>query len=339
MMMSARDLVGGSDPTLLVEGLTISVGPEEARLKLVEDVSLRCDASRVTAVIGESGSGKSLTASAILGLLDRRTYHVAARRLEVAGVSLGNLDEAAFAQVRGLRAGYVMQDPGTALDPTMVVGDQIAEPFVVHRGLDRAAARREAVRLLELVRIPSARNRALDYPHAFSGGMRQRVVIAGAVALEPSLLIADEPTTALDVTVQAEILSLIDDLRRSMGMSVLIITHDLGIVYQIADQVVVMYDGRVVEEGPTERLCTRPRHPYTGGLLASVPDLSGRSGAAAAIPGAPPTLGAAIDRCAFQPRCSRALAECGAGVPKLERSAPGHRVRCVNPLDGPGHGA
>ena len=170
-----------------------------------------------------------------------------------------------------------MQDPGTALDPTMTVGDQIAEIFVTHRGRGWAEARREAVRMLDLVRIPAAASRALDYPHAFSGGMRQRVVIAGAVALSPALLVADEPTTALDVTVQAEILALIDELRRTMGMSVLLITHDLGIVYQIADQVVVMYAGRVVEEGPTERICRTPAHPYTAGLLASVPDLEGRS--------------------------------------------------------------
>jgi len=334
MMASARGFVADTNPALLVEGLAIAVGPEEARLRLVDDVSLRCEPARVTAVIGESGSGKSLTASAILGLLDRRTYQVAARRLEVAGVPLATSNEAAFARVRGLRAGYVVQDPSTALDPTMTVGDQIAEGFVVHRGLDWASARREAVRLLDLVRIPSAASRARDYPHAFSGGMRQRVVIAGAVALSPSLLIADEPTTALDVTVQAEILSLIDDLRRSLGMSVLLITHDLGIVYQIADEVVVMYAGQVMEEGPAERLCIRPRHPYTAGLLASVPDLDGTSGAVAAIPGAPPTLGATLDRCAFQPRCPRALGACGEAVPALEALAPDHRVRCVNPLDG-----
>ena len=161
--------------------------------------------------------------------------------------------------MRGLLAGYVMQDPGTALDPTMTVGDQIAEVFVTHRGQDWSTARREAVRMLDLVRIPSAASRALDYPHAFSGGMRQRVVIAGAVALSPTLLVADEPTTALDVTVQAEILALIDELRRTMGMSVLLITHDLGIVYQIADHVIVMYAGRVVEEGPTERDLPRAR--------------------------------------------------------------------------------
>src|SRR5690606_4506163 len=160
----------------------------------------------------------------------------------------------------------VMQDHSTALDPTMTVGDQIAEIFVTHRGLDWKSARREAVRLLDLVRIPSAASRALDYPHSFSGGMRQRAVIAGAVALEPALLIADEPTPALDVTVQAEILALIDDLRRSMGMSVLLITHDLGVVYQIADRVVVMYGGRVVEEGETERLCRARSEEHTSEL-------------------------------------------------------------------------
>ncbi len=318
-------------PALSVEGLSVAVGATEPRLRLVEDVSLRCDPASVTAVIGESGSGKSITASAVLGLLDRRVYHVTARNLSVGGTELTARDEADFARVRGRLAGYVMQDPATALDPVMTVGDQIAEVFVTHRGVDWAAARREAVRMLDLVRIPSAASRALDYPHAFSGGMRQRVVIAGAVALSPKLLVADEPTTALDVTVQAEILALIDELRRTMGMSVLLITHDLGIVYQIADRVSVMYAGRVVEEDRTERICRAPMHPYTAGLLASVPELDGSRGAAAAIPGVPPTAGAMMAGCAFEPRCARARASCGTGVPPLATIGAA-RLRCINPL-------
>jgi oligopeptide/dipeptide ABC transporter ATP-binding protein len=332
----ARDI---GAPALLVEGLSVSVGAGAARLELVADVSLRCDPGQVTAVIGESGSGKSLTASAVLGLLDRRVYHVEARRLQAADVDLTSLTEADFARVRGLRAGYVMQDPATALDPTMTVADQIAEIFVAHRGQDWTSARREAVRMLDLVRIPSAASRALDYPHAFSGGMRQRVVIAGAVALSPRLLVADEPTTALDVTVQAEILALIDELRRTMGMSVLLITHDLGIVYQVADRVAVMYAGRVVEEGATEPICRRPAHPYTAGLLASVPDLDAGGEAVAAIPGAPPTFGAMIGGCAFEPRCGRPVPACAVAVPPFVGPVRGSRVRCNNPLPAAaGHG-
>ena len=334
--MTARALHRAVDAevALTVEGLSISVGAPETPLTLVDDVALRCEAGTVTALIGESGSGKSLTASAILGLLDRRTYRVSATLLAVAGEPVADLAEAEFARIRGWRIGYVMQDPSTALDPTMTVGDQIAEIFVIHRGIDWRAARAEAVRLLDLVRIPGAAARALDYPHAFSGGMRQRVVIAGAVALKPALLIADEPTTALDVTVQAEILALIDELRQSMGMSVLLITHDLGVVYQIADRVIVMYGGRVVEEGPTEQMCTAPSHPYTAGLLASVPDLDGRSGAVAAIPGAPPSLGAMIPGCAFRPRCPRSLVACGEGVPPLAQLGPDNAARCINPVTG-----
>lgn len=326
--------VASRTPVLTLEGLSIAAGNREAPLRLVEGVGLACERGTVSALIGESGSGKSLTASALLGLLDSRIYDVSVERLDVAGESLTSLDERDFARLRGTTVGYVMQDHSTALDPTMTVGDQIAEIFVTHRGLDWKSARREAVRLLDLVRIPSAASRALDYPHSFSGGMRQRAVIAGAVALEPALLIADEPTTALDVTVQAEILALIDDLRRSMGMSVLLITHDLGVVYQIADRVVVMYGGRVVEEGETERLCRAPAHPYTAGLLASVPDLEGRSGAVAAIPGAPPSLGAMMEGCAFRPRCSRALPACGTSVPPIAPLRSGRLVRCLNPLSG-----
>jgi oligopeptide transport system ATP-binding protein len=318
-------------PVLAAEGLSIVVG---AGVTLVADVSLRVDRGQITAMIGESGSGKSITASAMLGLLDPEVYRITARALTIDGTDLSGLSEANFAPIRGQRVGYVMQDPGTALDPTMTVGDQIAEIFVTHRGLDWQRARAEAVRALDLVRIPQAARRALDYPQAFSGGMKQRVVIAGAVALSPALLIADEPTTALDVTVQAEILSLIDELRRTMGMGVLLITHDLGIVYQVADQVVVMYAGRVVEDGPAGRICTAPAHPYAAGLLASVPDLDGLHGAVAAIPGVPPTMGAMIAGCAFADRCARVRPDCRDGVPALAARGPGHRARCLYPIGG-----
>ncbi|MFN8924715.1 MAG: ABC transporter ATP-binding protein, partial [Rhodospirillales bacterium] len=250
-------------PVLSVDGLSIGARRPEGTLPLVKDVSFVCASGAVTALIGESGSGKSLTAAALLGLLDPDTYDVEAGAVGLAGLHVAPFASEKLAPARGVKAGYIVQDPGTALDPTMTVGDQLAELFEVHRGLSRAEARREAVRLLDLVRIPNAAARAADYPHAFSGGMKQRVVIAGAVALSPDLLIADEPTTALDVTVQAEILTLIADLRRSIGMAVLLITHDLGIVYQIADRVLVMYAGRIVEEGDAETICAAPRHPYT----------------------------------------------------------------------------
>lgn len=261
-------------------GLSISARRGEGpALPLVRAISFSLPRAEITALIGESGSGKSLTATALLGLTDEEHYSVAFDRLRILDQELTSIGDPGFARLRGTRIGYVTQDPGRALDPTMTVGDQIAELFVLHQGKDWAAARREAVRALDQVRIASAATRAQDYPHSFSGGMKQRIVIAGAIALKPRILIADEPTSALDVTVQAGILALLDELRRHMDMSVLLITHDLGIVYQIADQVLVMNAGEIVERGPAEDICKAPHHAYTQGLLRAVPDLAPMVGA------------------------------------------------------------
>ena len=302
---------------LAVDGLSIDAFlPDGGRLPLVKQVSFACRAGEITALIGESGSGKSLTAAALLGILPADTYDVATTDLSVAGRRMARYSPDALAPVRGSHVGYVVQDPGSALDPTMRVGDQLAELFMVHRGMGRAESRREAIRLLDLVRIPNAASRVDDYPHAFSGGMKQRVIIAGAVALSPEILIADEPTTALDVTVQAEILALIDELRTDYGMAVLLITHDLGVVYQVAHQVLVMYAGRIVEASDVDTICKTPSHPYTAGLLASVPDLSRPGAVTPAIPGNPPKPGP-DDGCAFAPRCGHARAHCSTAVPAL----------------------
>ncbi len=255
-------------------GLSISARRAgEEPLPLVRDISFTVPRSAITALIGESGSGKSLTASVLLGLTDPEQYIVSFSRLGILGSEIGSLDDPAFARLRGTSIGYVTQDPGRSLDPTMTVGDQIAELFVLHQGKDWATARREAVRALDQVRIANAASRAQDYPHSFSGGMKQRIMIAGAIALTPRILVADEPTSALDVTVQAEILALIDELRRGMDMSVLLITHDLGIVYQLADQVLVMSQGAIVERGEAVGICTAPRHAYTQTLVRAVPDI------------------------------------------------------------------
>lgn len=320
-----------------VQGLSIqALSPAGEVLPLVKDIGFSCQAGEITALIGESGSGKSLTAAAMLGVLPTDTYTVTTRSLLVAGHRLATYDPDALAPVRGSRVGYVVQEPGTALDPTMRVGDQLAELFMVHRGLGRSAARREAIRHLDMVRIPNAAARADDYPHAFSGGMKQRVIIAGAVALSPQILVADEPTTALDVTVQAEILALIDELRTSIGMAVLLITHDLGVVYQVAHHVLVMYAGRIVESGRVEAVCTAPSHPYTAGLLASVPDLSRPGAVTAAIPGNPPRPGP--DRgCAFAPRCGHARPDCTQAVPALAQAGSSHAA-CFHPLRTERHG-
>jgi oligopeptide/dipeptide ABC transporter ATP-binding protein len=317
---------------LSVRDLSVSLRGSGRPMPLVAGVDLDVRAGTVTALIGESGSGKSLTASSLLGLLPGDVYAVSAERLAIGTTPIRPDRAEDFRKVRGRVAGYVTQDPSTALDPTMTVGDQIAEIFVAHRGATMEEARREAVRMLDLVRIPSAEQRARDYPQAFSGGMRQRVVIAGAVALSPVLLVADEPTTALDVTVQAEILALIDDLRRQLGTGVLLITHDLALVYQVADAVEVMYGGRIVERGPAETICTRPRHPYTAGLLASVPDLDDQRATGAPIPGSPPALGAGRNACAFAPRCDRARQDCRESLPAMAEVGALHALRCFHPL-------
>jgi ABC-type dipeptide/oligopeptide/nickel transport system ATPase component len=255
-------------------GLSIAARREDAApLPLVHDISFAVPRGRISALIGESGSGKSLTASVLLGLTDTDQYDVSFSRLRILDTELTSVDDAGFAHLRGTSIGYVTQDPGRSLDPTMTVGDQIAELFVLHQGMGWKAARHEAIRALDQVRIASAAARASDYPHSFSGGMKQRIVIAGAIALRPRILIADEPTSALDVTVQAEILALIDELRRTMKMSVLLITHDLGIVYQLADQVLVMNRGEIVERGNAEQICRSPMQDYTRRLIAAVPDI------------------------------------------------------------------
>jgi oligopeptide transport system ATP-binding protein len=317
-------------PVLSVRDLVVrTTGPSP--LTLVDGVSFDIPAGTTTALVGESGSGKSLTAQAVLGLLDPEVYVVSGGPLRFEGGELAlPFDERRLPPgFRGRLTGYVMQDPTSALDPTMTIGRQIAEVYAVHRGMGGAAAAAEAARMLDLVRIPNPKARLGDYPHQFSGGMKQRVLIAMSVALSPRLLVADEPTTALDVTVQAEILALIDDLRLELDMAVLIITHDFGVVYQCADQVMVMYAGRLVESGDAPTLSAGGRHPYTRGLIASIPDLDAPDRPVRAIPGQPPRPGANwADRCAFRPRCEFATNRCSAATPEMEWPEPLSSVRC-----------
>ncbi|MEQ1956601.1 ABC transporter ATP-binding protein [Mesorhizobium sp. CN2-181] len=312
-------------PLLSVRDLSIRAGS----LELVRGVSFDLQPGTMTALVGESGSGKSLTAQAILGLLDREVYTVAGADLRFQGGRLGFDGNRLPKGFRGQLTGYVLQDPTSALDPTMTVGRQIAEMFVVHRRMDMRSALKEAAKMLDFVRIPNAASRIGDYPHQFSGGMKQRVLIAMAVALSPRLLIADEPTTALDVTVQAEILALIDDLRVQLDMAVLIITHDFGVVYQCADRVMVMYAGKLVEGGETLQITQNGRHPYTRGLIASIPDLDDLDRPVVAIPGQPPRPESSwIDSCAFHPRCAWKADRCIAEAPAMEQLDGGDIVRC-----------
>ena len=309
---------------LSVRGLTVSFG---GGVEAVREVDLDVHRAEFVALLGESGSGKSVTARAIMGLGDDDVT-VAAERLELAGIDLLRVDPEQRRRLRGERMSLVLQDALSALNPVLTIGDQIGELFRVHRGEGRRAARRHAIELLGLVGIPAPERRVDDYPHQFSGGMRQRILIAMAVALEPELIIADEPTTALDVTVQAQILELLDRLRTQLGTAILLITHDLGVVMEVADRVAVMYAGRVVESGPAEEVLDRPAHPYTEALLSAVPRVELRGGELVAIPGSPPHPGRLPTGCAFHPRCAWAVDRCRTEPPALQEIADGRRAAC-----------
>jgi oligopeptide/dipeptide ABC transporter ATP-binding protein len=293
----------------------------------VDGVSLALDAGRTLGLVGESGCGKTLTALAVMRLVPR-PGHVGAGRIRFDGRDLLALDERAMRAIRGRAIGMVFQEPMTALNPVLAVGAQIAEAAAVH-GAGRAAARARAIEMLRLVEIPDPERRADAYPHQLSGGMRQRVMLAMALVNRPQVLIADEPTTALDVTTQAQILELLSELQQEMGLALVIVSHDLGVVAGVADRVVVMYAGRVVEEGTAERVFTAAGHPYTRGLLASVPRADGGGRALAAIPGNPPDPTAIPAGCPFHPRCVLATEQCRERRPPLRALGEGHRAACL----------
>jgi oligopeptide/dipeptide ABC transporter ATP-binding protein len=316
---------------LSVRGLAV----EFAGTRVLEDVSFEIEEGEVLGIVGESGSGKSVTALAVMGLLPE-PGRVASGGIRFEERELVGLPEREMARLRGARIAMVFQEPMTSLNPVFTVGDQIAEVLRRHRGLGRRAALREASGLLSLVEIPSAERNLAKYPHELSGGQRQRVMIAIALACRPRLLIADEPTTALDATVQAGILDLLRGLRRELGMAVLLITHDLGVVSDFADRVAVMYAGRVVETGPAETLFRAPAHPYTEALLAAIPRLSGPIGELPAIPGAVPPPFALPPGCRFAPRCAYARTPCREAPPPLFRLGGGQAAACIRHI---GYGA
>ncbi|MFW6693703.1 ABC transporter ATP-binding protein [Streptomyces sp. MAR4 CNX-425] len=303
-------------------------------LTTVRDVSFHVAPGESLGVVGESGSGKSQTMLAVLGMLGRSGAQVSGR-VTFDGTDLTALTQKQLRAYRGSGIGLVSQDALSALNPAMTIGRQMAEPLVRYDGHSRRSAADRCAELLGLVGIPAARERLRAYPHQLSGGMRQRVLIAMAISREPKLLIADEPTTALDVSVQSQVLRLIDRLRRELDMALVLITHDLGVVAGVTDRIAVMYGGMVVETAPTAALFDAPGHPYTRALMRSVPRMDRRPGdRLPAIPGLPPHPAAPPPGCAFQPRCAQARAECGDGVPPLaepEPAAPGparHLVRC-----------
>jgi oligopeptide/dipeptide ABC transporter ATP-binding protein len=312
-------------PLLALENLHIAAGQRP----VVEDLSLTIAAGEMLGLVGESGCGKSVTALAIMRLLATPPMHITTGAIHFAGRDVLALSEAELEGLRGDDVAMIFQEPMTSLNPVFTVGDQIAEALRLHRGAGRTEALAEAANLLALVGIPAPSEAVTRYPHQLSGGQRQRVMIAMALACEPKLLIADEPTTALDVTVQAQILDLLDDLRRKRGMAVLLITHDLGVVSQYCDRVAVMYGGRIVELAPSAELFAHPRHRYTAALLATIPAANPPGTDLPAIAGSVPAPGSRPVGCAFAPRCTAAVARCAEEMPVL--TAGPHPFRCWNP--------
>ncbi len=297
-----------SDPVLTVQDLRVDFDTPEGLLSAVDGVSLSVAPGEIVGLVGESGCGKSTLANAVMGLLPRQATVSGAASL--AGQPLIGLAESQLRALRGDRISMIFQDPSTSLDPTFSVGEQVAETIRAHRSVGRADAKAQAIRLMTEVGIPDAASRYADPPHRFSGGMRQRVVIAAALANQPAMLVADEPTTALDVTIQAQILRLIAGLCRDQGTAVLLITHDLGVVAQVCDRVGVMYAGQLVEQAPVGRLFAEPQHPYTQALLAALPTAHAKPGELAVIPGQVPDLAGPLPGCRFLDRCALARAEC-----------------------------
>jgi peptide/nickel transport system ATP-binding protein len=317
---------------LSVRDLEVRFVTPERTVHAVNGVSFDLAAGEVLGILGESGSGKSVTLRALMGLLPPGRTCLAGR-VEVAGRDLGHLDRGELARLRGHTIAMVFQEPMTALDPVFTIGAQIEETIVRHEGVGRRVARARALELLDLVQIPSPRRRLGAYPHEMSGGMRQRAMIALALSCRPSVLLADEPTTALDVTVQIQIVLLLRQLQRDLGMAVVFVTHDVGVAVEIADRLAVMYAGRFVETGPTAAVIGRPSHPYTQGLLGSVVPVA-RTRRLPAIPGAPPDLRILAPGCAFAPRCRAAVERCETAPPDAHPVDPEHVTRCLRVADG-----
>lgn len=313
-------------PLLSVENLNVEFNTYAGTVRAVRDVSFTLGKGEILGIVGESGSGKSVTASSLLGLVPSPPGRTSGRIL-FSGEDIVKMDEAALRRLRGSAISMIFQDPMTSLNPVLTIGTQLVECFTAHQRLDATSASERALSLLTQVGIPAPATRLGQYPHQLSGGMRQRVMIAMALALNPQILIADEPTTALDVTIQAQIIDLMKKLNCELGTAIIVISHDLGVIAGLCERVLVMYAGQIVEEAPVAELYARPRHPYTVALLQSVPRLDASKDRLTAIEGQPPDLLAPPAGCAFQPRCPYAMKACGQS-PSLFAPAPGHRSRC-----------
>jgi len=324
----------GAKPVLDVRGLQTVFRTRAGDVHAVNSVSFHLEPGELLGVVGESGSGKSVTMMSLIGLLPMPPAEVRAGEVMLGDVDILKVTPDELRNIRGRRIGFVFQDPMTSLNPVYNIGNQVAEPLRRHMGLNKSEARTRAIELLELVGIPDAERRLGDYPHQFSGGMRQRVMIAIALACDPEVLIADEPTTALDVTIQAQIIELVKELRAKLGMAIVWITHDLGVIAGIADRVIVMYGGQVVEQAPVRELFANPQHPYTRALLKTIPSVTGqRETRLRVIEGQPPIMGAAPVACPFMPRCAHAFSRCGSENPQRRaigagRVGYGHDVAC-----------
>ncbi|MFN8722294.1 MAG: ABC transporter ATP-binding protein [Rhodospirillales bacterium] len=325
-------------PLLTVEDLGVEFRTRGGIVRAVDGLSYTVGAGETLAVVGESGSGKSVGALAIMRLIAEPPGRITSGRVRLGDVDLLTLPERRMRRVRGNDISMIFQEPMTSLNPVHTVSRQIAEAVRLHRGVGRTEARGRALEMLRMVQIPEAERRLDQYPHELSGGMRQRVMIAMALACDPKLLIADEPTTALDVTIQAQILEILRDMKRRLGTAIVLITHDLGVVAEMADRVVVMYAGRKVEEGPVRDILRAPRHPYTLGLLRSMPRLGAASRGTAPrrlleVPGIVPSLREPILGCAFAPRCALAVDRCRRDAPPLADEGPGREAACWRSRD------
>ncbi len=316
---------------LSIADLSVSFHTEDGAMSIVEDVSFEVGAGEIVGLVGESGCGKSVTAMSIMGLLPSDISRIDKGTIELEGKSLLDLGEAAMCKVRGDRMGMIFQEPMTSLNPTYTIGFQLIEALRLHRSLSSAEARGSVIEMLRLVGVSAPERRVDQYPHELSGGLRQRVMIAMALICRPSLLIADEPTTALDVTVQAQILELLLHLKKELGMAILLITHDLGVVAEFCERVLVMYAGRIIEQTTVEELYARPRHPYTLGLLDAMPRISSPAGKLPTIPGIVPSPGNRPDGCYFVERCAHSSARCSTKHPPLDGDPP-HQFACWNPV-------
>ncbi len=321
--------MSAAEPVLSVDNLVVEFATYGGTVQAVRGVSYQVFEGETLAIVGESGCGKSVTVQALMGLVPMPPGRIVSGSAKLLGRDLIGLSQAQLNDVRGADMGMIFQDPMTSLNPTMKIGSQIAETLVVHRGMSDADAQREAVRLLERTRIPEAAQRARQYPFEFSGGMLQRVMIAISLACKPKLLIADEPTTALDVTIQDQVLELMRELQREDNMAIVLITHDLGVVARMADRVAVMYAGEVVESGSVDEIFYRARHPYTEGLKQAMPDTQEQnSDPLRAIAGSPPDLFSPPSGCGYHPRCPYAMQICAQrAAPEFSRSS-GHYARC-----------